>query len=80
MSASTKTQRFDTLCRKLTEVINNELFLSPEQKRDLTDEICGINQCIQAGSLGVEKRLYAVWNSLRQYRIENLFPSRRRGI
>jgi hypothetical protein len=73
MSASAKTQRFDTLCQKLTEVINNELFLSTEQKQGLSDEIFCINRRIQAGlTRGVEMRLHAVCNSLKEYRAQNL--------
>jgi hypothetical protein len=71
-----KIARFAVLSGKLQSLIQNELFISEPQKQELCDEIFGINKRVQAGMMrGIETRLHTVYNTLRQYRAENLFPS-----
>jgi len=72
----TKQEKFELLTNKLTDLIRNELFLSDNQKLELTDELFCINKRVQAGiTRGIELRLHAVYNTLREYRSTNLFPS-----
>jgi hypothetical protein len=72
----TKQEQFALLSEKLTRVINDELFLTSDQKQELNDEVFCINQRVQSGLMkGVEIRLCAVRNTLLTWRSENLFPS-----
>ena len=71
-----KQKKFDLLTTKLSALIEDELFLTDDQKTELVDELFCINQRVQARMMrGIEMRLHAICNSLREYRSTNLFPS-----
>jgi hypothetical protein len=75
MSTMAKQEKFELLTNKLTNLIRNELFLTDDQKLELTDELFCINKRVQAGMMrGIEIRLHAIYNSLRAHRTANLFP------